>query len=132
MVRHPIASAGCVAAIVADMWRTPVIMLKSLVALARGLRQVRWLNEFDPQLIHAHWATYPSTVAWALSRIGGRKFSFTCHAHDIFLDPQLLATKIEQAALAVTISRYNIDRSEERRVGKECVSTCRSRWWPYH
>src|SRR3546814_8956700 len=24
------------------------------------------------------------------------------------------------------------DRSEERRVGKECVSTCRSRWSPYH
>src|SRR3546814_1847335 len=24
------------------------------------------------------------------------------------------------------------ERSEERRVGKECVSTCRSRWAPYH
>src|SRR3546814_20857152 len=24
------------------------------------------------------------------------------------------------------------DRSEERRVGKECVSECRSRWSPYH
>src|SRR3546814_11683886 len=23
-------------------------------------------------------------------------------------------------------------RSDERRVGKECVSTCRSRWSPYH
>src|SRR3546814_2650271 len=30
-------------------------------------------------------------------------------------------------ALGVTDSR-----SEERRVGKECVSTCRSRWSPYH
>src|SRR3546814_2922772 len=28
------------------------------------------------------------------------------------------------------IGRAN--RSEERRVGKECVSTCRSRWSPYH
>src|SRR3546814_12006701 len=27
---------------------------------------------------------------------------------------------------------YAGDRSEERRVGKECVSTCRSRWSPYH
>src|SRR3546814_12468329 len=25
-----------------------------------------------------------------------------------------------------------IERSEERREGKECVSTCRSRWAPYH
>src|SRR3546814_14295152 len=27
---------------------------------------------------------------------------------------------------------YFSERSEERRVGKECVSTCRSRWSPYH
>src|SRR3546814_15854960 len=26
----------------------------------------------------------------------------------------------------------SVFRSEERRVGKECVSTCRSRWSPYH
>ena len=26
----------------------------------------------------------------------------------------------------------NVCRSEERRVGKECVTTCRSRWSPYH
>src|SRR3546814_1425253 len=25
-----------------------------------------------------------------------------------------------------------VQRSDERRVGKECVSTCRSRWSPYH
>src|SRR3546814_14278822 len=45
-----------------------------------------------------------------------------------------------------TSSRFDVDtdrhqivasygfrfRSEERRVGKECVSTCRSRWSPYH
>src|SRR3546814_1285300 len=38
-------------------------------------------------------------------------------------------------ALAVTDSPVTIVlpiRSEERRVGKECVSTCRSRWSPYH
>src|SRR3546814_13076593 len=29
-------------------------------------------------------------------------------------------------------SKDNKHRSEERRVGKECVSTCRSRWSPYH
>src|SRR3546814_6267789 len=30
------------------------------------------------------------------------------------------------------VRAYNHWRSEERRVGKECVSTCRSRWSPYH
>src|SRR3546814_12975777 len=29
-------------------------------------------------------------------------------------------------------SKLDVDRSEERRVGKECVRTCRSRWWPYN
>src|SRR3546814_19693219 len=29
-------------------------------------------------------------------------------------------------------NNYFFGRSEERRVGKECVSTCRSRWSPYH
>src|SRR3546814_20268667 len=29
-------------------------------------------------------------------------------------------------------ARRHFDRSEERRVGKECVSTCRTRWSPYH
>src|SRR3546814_12312267 len=33
---------------------------------------------------------------------------------------------------AQTAASLEATRSEERRVGKECVSTCRSRWWPYH
>src|SRR3546814_15147702 len=32
----------------------------------------------------------------------------------------------------IFLSVWARDRSEERRVGKECVSTCRSRWSPYH
>src|SRR3546814_12119756 len=36
--------------------------------------------------------------------------------------------------LLAAIARLPLQRprSEERRVGKECVSTCRSRWSPYH
>src|SRR3546814_12979261 len=43
-----------------------------------------------------------------------------------------------QSRIFPTLSNLNIlvhykrNRSEERRVGKECVSTCRSRWSPYH
>src|SRR3546814_15786485 len=32
----------------------------------------------------------------------------------------------------VHVEPQGLRRSEERRVGKECVSTCRSRWSPYH
>src|SRR3546814_16359876 len=47
----------------------------------------------------------------------------------------------EFAQVGLVLDRVNGDRaarmsahgrSEERRVGKECVSTCRSRWSPYH
>src|SRR3546814_2075561 len=37
-----------------------------------------------------------------------------------------------QHVLAVLLAIRRGARSEERRVGKECVSTCRSRWAPYH
>ena len=30
------------------------------------------------------------------------------------------------------LAAVNITRSEERRVGKECLRLCRSRWSPYH
>ena len=29
-------------------------------------------------------------------------------------------------------NHFEVGRSEERRVGKECLSVCRSRWSPYH
>src|SRR3546814_21127696 len=46
---------------------------------------------------------------------------------------RVVGDRTEQIATAVNAMRTAYDyRSEERRVGKECVSTCRSRWSPYH
>src|SRR3546814_15118441 len=39
--------------------------------------------------------------------------------------------RVDADALGVEAAR-GVARSEERRVGKECVSTCRFRWSPYH
>src|SRR3546814_2097930 len=52
--------------------------------------------------------------------IGGSQFPSDC--------AELLAIKEKAAQLITSLD----SRSEERRVGKECVSTCRSRWSPYH
>src|SRR3546814_16085899 len=41
-------------------------------------------------------------------------------------------TQIEQYGGMSAREMRQLVRSEERRVGKECVSTCRSRWSPYH
>src|SRR3546814_4772861 len=49
-------------------------------------------------------------------------------------DPDIAQVQVQnklsqaEASLPDEVTR----RSEERRVGKECVSTCRSRWSPYH
>src|SRR3546814_8433296 len=43
-----------------------------------------------------------------------------------------IATLLAEAWDALRRRDYHVLRSEERRVGKECVSTCRSRWSPYH
>src|SRR3546814_15934326 len=56
----------------------------------------------------------PNSVA-VFSEIGTRKHGFA----------------LAGIALQLTFDSRG-DRSEERRVGKECVSTCRSRWSPYH
>src|SRR3546814_1498949 len=41
-------------------------------------------------------------------------------------------TRVAPAARGGGAMACSDDRSEERRVGKECVRTCRSRWSPYH
>src|SRR3546814_20274732 len=43
-----------------------------------------------------------------------------------------IAHRITLSPLILLPPRDWLIRSEERRVGKECVSTCRSRWSPYH
>src|SRR3546814_19928998 len=50
--------------------------------------------------------------------------------HHLLINPfGLLYDEINASSLI----KIDLDgRSEERRVGKECVSTCRSRWSPYH
>src|SRR3546814_20994205 len=42
-----------------------------------------------------------------------------------------MSPDIHDAALRQGLLRYCPIRSEERRVGKECVRTCRSRWFAY-
>src|SRR3546814_2314303 len=50
-------------------------------------------------------------------------------AQHVVVDDQALQAEAQQRGVH---PGGFIDRSEERRVGKECVSTCRSRWSPNH
>src|SRR3546814_4381015 len=69
-----------------------------------------------------------SDLLFDLSARRARDIGWSGHVNWLIALPALALVAI-LAADWVTIAAY---RSEERRVGKECVSTCRSRWSPYH
>jgi glycosyltransferase involved in cell wall biosynthesis len=93
--------------LVAGLWRRPEALAKSLVAWWRTLAVLPQVRACAPQRLHAHWATYPSSAAMWLSARLSLPYSFTAHAHDIFLEDHLLAQKLQTAAFGVTISEYN-------------------------
>src|SRR3546814_16447677 len=69
---------------------------------------------------------HESTAAFG----GARRLQPQYHAG---LEREVSALRRGRRQLADAVTQYAQHfRSEERRVGKECVSTCRSRWSPYH
>src|SRR3546814_5414443 len=56
---------------------------------------------------------------------------FAGSAHAETISPRRLLEVADLTALVTSPDGSSV-RSEERRVGKECVSTCSSRWSPYH
>ncbi|MCM2326649.1 MAG: glycosyltransferase [Lysobacter sp.] len=89
------------------LWRHPAVLAKTLVTWWRATGLVATAAALAPGHVHAHFATYPSTAAMLLSRRLGVPFSFTAHAHDIFLEDHLLSDKVREAAFVVAISCFN-------------------------
>src|SRR3546814_13471759 len=63
------------------------------------------------------------TEALAQAVVGRRVAAVVAHRH---------AQAVARVAVDGAAGGAAADRSEGRRVGKECVSTCRFRWSPYH
>src|SRR3546814_16709601 len=83
-----------------------------------GLRAVRAEDAF-------------SGYTWydGLPRVTGLSFATEIDGRQIhYADGDVIFPDI----LSGRVPMITLERSEERRVGKECVSTCRSRWSPYH
>src|SRR3546814_14799860 len=93
-------------------------------ALAAALR-VFWSKGYEgaslTDLTEAMGITRPSLYA-----AFGNKEALFRKALDLYEEEKLAYVR---GALDAPTAK---GRSEERRVGKECVSTCRSRWSPYH
>ena len=73
----------------------------------------------------------------ALKKIADKEINRFCQMvinntpFPVTLDHQELI-KINRNGDEIATINFNTSRSEERRVGKECQTLCRSRWSPYH
>lgn len=124
LLRHPLVAARELRALCGGLGRHPQALLRSLVVWWRTLGLLEAVRALAPDHLHAHWATYPSTAALIVSRRLGVPFSFTAHAHDIFLEHHLLEAKVRHAAFGVTISEFN-RRYLAGRLGAEAAQRLR-------
>lgn len=114
-VTHPVTTVSLLRDIVRSVWRHPLWLLKSLVAWWRALGVLAAVRRLAPDHIHAHYATYPSTIALVFAKYLNVPFSFTSHAHDIYLNAHLLEEKVARARFSVVVSEFG------RRVLRERV-----------
>ena len=104
---RPLRLAAVLLAVIRDYARSPRVLGRALVAVAGALQHARTLRADPVDHLHAHFATYPALAAWSCSRMVGIRYSFTAHAHDIFVHRLGLRRRIEDAAFCVGISEHN-------------------------
>lgn len=114
IVRHPLQQIALFAEIFASLGKHPGAFVKTLVVWWRSLGLLGTVRDMRVDHIHAHWATYPSTSAMLIASRLKIPFSFTAHAHDIFLDDHLLAQKMSRAKFTAAISAFNKNYLAER------------------
>src|SRR3546814_9009654 len=82
------------------------------------------------------WSSDVCSSDLADQRAGKREIAMTVINTNISALRAQSGAKMAESSLAKAMERLStgkrINRSEERRVGKECVSPCRSRWSPSH
>lgn len=106
--RHPSAFAPVVATVVREHAPRPGLLARALLTVALACAHARDLGSTPGVVhIHAHYATYPALAAWVCHRLTGIGYSFTAHAHDLYVDRSMLSEKVADARFVVTISAFN-------------------------
>ncbi len=91
-------------------------LLRALVVFPKAIVMAEQMQAEDVEHIHAHYASHPALAAWIIHKLTGISYSVTVHAHDIFVEKVMLATKLGDASFIVAISAFN------RRYLKEKIS----------
>ncbi len=82
-------------------------LIRALVLFPKAVLMARKMLDDDIDHIHAHYATHPALVAWIVHHLTGIRYSLTVHAHDIFVEHSMLATKLRDSSFVVAISEFN-------------------------
>jgi len=120
--RQPLAAMRLLGRVIAAHATRPLQLAKAISLVAVSARVADEVRERRADRVHAHWATWPALVAWAVGRLEGIPYSITAHAHDIFLPNPMLRRKIEESEFAVTISDFN-----RRFLAERCGATAAGR-----
>jgi glycosyltransferase involved in cell wall biosynthesis len=105
--RRPLRYLGLWARALIGNMRSPRFLARALVAVPLGAFFAREMVARHVDHIHAHWATHPALAAYVASGLTLIPYSFTAHAHDIYVNRSMLGEKIRRARFVVTISDYN-------------------------
>jgi colanic acid/amylovoran biosynthesis glycosyltransferase len=87
--------------------RSPRFLCRALVAVPVAAAFARDMERLAVEHVHAHYATHPTLVAWVVQRLTDLPYSFTVHAHDLYVDRAMLHEKLERASFAVAVSEFN-------------------------
>jgi colanic acid/amylovoran biosynthesis glycosyltransferase len=88
-------------------WGSANYLVGGLGILPMAVRFAEEMRALGVTHIHAHFANHPTVAALAAHRLSGIPFSFTAHAHDLYVDQHMLERKVRAAAFVVAISEYN-------------------------
>jgi len=86
---------------------SPKFLTRALVVVPLAARFARQMQALSVEHVHAHWATHPTLAAYVIRQLTGLSYTFTAHAHDIYVERPMLKEKIQEAESVVTISDYN-------------------------
>lgn len=93
--------------------RSPRYLLRALYVAPLAARMAREMHDAGVERVHAHWATHPALAAYVIRGLTGIPYSFTAHAHDIYVDRTMLGEKVRRADFVATISDFNRRLLEE-------------------
>ena len=106
-LRRPLRLLHSLAIVVAGCVRRPRMLARSLATVPIAAAHARTVRARKIDHLHAHFAAYSTLAAWLCTRLTGVPYSFTAHAHDLFVDQSLLAVEVCDASFVVAISEFN-------------------------